>query len=1459
MALPEISLAQFNKIASGSYNAGLVDFMTDEQGNVINELTKVNNHVWKKSLNNVELKPQRILEVKETFINALKAGGVNDEKIKIIREKLGIPENLNVSADAAAKHEMLEKRFRPLTRQHVRKILDEYAASGRGYTLQSTQAVSFEEAEAAARTARMSGSAERTRKEVNRGVIDAAKGKFTTGLSDALALLSTSRSLTKLSTAIGNRHKGENAVNEANVERTGMTNRFTGLFQQALKLMDATVHETGEFTMFGIKTNIQKGEDGKLTATLTEGVTMQKVALGKTALGLLQGLMGRALVDLDTVGADNVKLMLDKVFTRDVEGFLTGEDRTSLTRQFTAMILMKKTGTANEREVDYMGIMDGAYNTGTLVDVANLALEGKVATKADLDRLHAELVKNNAGLDDTMKEMLSKVAGMPIDRVFSSEGELVKEMTVKKTIVADPQQVGNQDPIPKPPPVGVVPREELAMTAANVKDFIADFIFSDDTMVSDVVVNLPGEMTRSIFADDKKVTAFAKIIQAPEIIDTALAPEVAGLVKQGFAKMTELLAAEWSKTHNGETLDQAKAKGDFLNRFSLFMRDKNQLPGTVLAKFDSVIQNIANNGCKQIQTFINEVFQIDTNAVRNDQGGLTTEPYKNLDANQVKEQLDNKNLNQILDEAATDAASPGQVALFKQVLSDYFVNMTKSGDKRAAFAASLRYADTYNFADKEGAELQSALDKAKTKFTGAILKGTSPLLQKMMQGLPRTVLGKFAEALDDMKSRLAPIPRKIVQAHLMNIIEGSNGKIKEITLKHSLGAASVGEAFLCTFKYVENGEEKTTDAVVKIMRHDAEEKVKREAEVFTAAAAKIGPGMLKTWQGQLEQYMTEFDFTNEARNVLTGSGLYEVEGNANHPYRAVAPNVRSMKISPLVAPSKNVMVCTLADGMTADKFFGVMRQSVQRSLAPLFERDPVTGRLKWDAQTRLPVFKQGVGSGSLHEARIFCAFEYGRLEKTQKMLQQAASVWFSEALLGSGKFHGDAHAGNLMVTDNGEHVTFIDFGNLYELKTHYVTDQQGNIVTDRVLQQNANGQVEMVDRPRVRLDERVELLRLILGATLRDKDFFMQGFERLLSADGKAAFQANKAKVAAILDSVLVKGEFSFDVCYRLQGALSELQKLGLELPPQINCFVQSMTRFQNTIAEMNAILNQVRAVMTALKEGPAEANLVETDPLDLFAQNIHFASTAEGKQIVQVENPDYDEAASEEDEDSQQFFELPRHVEQLIDYGDLGGPLMQKDGAYQTQLRTSMNNAADKPAEARRICELMKRHLDPVNMAQLRGNLDGMADSFNTEWKAADTDEKKTAAINSFAYKYANAVRQQMSAQLDSAKKLYGGKFNVPNSFAKVVMGALFNGADAANRMFDENFSAIDKLKIGNDTRKVATDELNVSTGSLIKGALPDWLRGDAPTADALIMNAIVRDTERMGGDKSYQIDIGI
>ena len=47
MALPDISLAQFNRIASGSYNAGQIDIQVGKDGKA--ELVKINNHVWSKS------------------------------------------------------------------------------------------------------------------------------------------------------------------------------------------------------------------------------------------------------------------------------------------------------------------------------------------------------------------------------------------------------------------------------------------------------------------------------------------------------------------------------------------------------------------------------------------------------------------------------------------------------------------------------------------------------------------------------------------------------------------------------------------------------------------------------------------------------------------------------------------------------------------------------------------------------------------------------------------------------------------------------------------------------------------------------------------------------------------------------------------------------------------------------------------------------------------------------------------------------------------------------------------------------------------------------------------------------------------------------------------------------------------------------------------------------------------
>ena len=514
---------------------------------------------------------------------------------------------------------------------------------------------------------------------------------------------------------------------------------------------------------------------------------------------------------------------------------------------------------------------------------------------------------------------------------------------------------------------------------------------------------------------------------------------------------------------------------------------------------------MANKGCENIQLFINDVFKVG-NANVNAQGGIVGDPYKNLSADELKAQLKDKGLNAILDSAA-NSDSPGQVGFFRQVISTYFTSLSKA-DKRSCFSAAMKYAQSFDFAGLQGEARVSAQKAAINKFTGAILKGTSPLLQKMMQGLPRDIMGDYADALEDMKSSLAPIPRKVVQAHFMQMIAESKGKgdgqeIESIELVKSLGAASVGEAFLCKFKL--KGVEKPKEFVVKIMRHDAERRVKAEAEIFTAAAEKIGPGMAKTWEGQLRQYMTEFDFRNEAENVNTGAQLYDIKGNAGHALRAIAPNVKSMKLSTVVPPKKDVMVAEVAHGRTVDKFFKTKISEIRTAASAVFEQDPATGRIKWqdgpvDPKTgkpkQVPVLKPNVSGGEINNMLEWCRNNYSDIKESQKLLVQATKAWFHEALLGSGKFHGDTHAGNLMVR-SGE-ITFIDFGNLYTLKTHYVLDNQGNPVMETVQEENEEGQMVEVQRPKVLMDERHELLRVIMGATFRDKTFFLRGLENLL-------------------------------------------------------------------------------------------------------------------------------------------------------------------------------------------------------------------------------------------------------------------------------------------------------------------------------------------------------------------------
>ena len=319
MALPNISLAQFNSIATGDYNAGQIDFRTKDDGST--ELVKVNNHVWKTSKNRTILSPERILEVKLTFLNALQNGGVGADAMSEIRNRLGLPTEIDMLSNKAERTDFLKMRFSPLTRAQVRAILDEYANAGKGFTDASRAAVTARESAKALATSNMSASNLRRRDNANAASMSAhgAQGSdgVKYGVTDAMSLLSM-RELSELDATRGRRCKGLDAVNDRLKQHTALVNSFRCLVAQALKLLPANVRETGEFKLTNAYVKLVKDDNGNLSAILGKGNLATKVDLKVDAETFVKRLIGRAVLDADTLGDTATKTLLSTVYDRDL-------------------------------------------------------------------------------------------------------------------------------------------------------------------------------------------------------------------------------------------------------------------------------------------------------------------------------------------------------------------------------------------------------------------------------------------------------------------------------------------------------------------------------------------------------------------------------------------------------------------------------------------------------------------------------------------------------------------------------------------------------------------------------------------------------------------------------------------------------------------------------------------------------------------------------------------------------------------------------------------------------------------------------------------------------------------------------------------------------------------------------------------------------------------------------------
>lgn len=155
LANVNVSIQQFQSVASGEFNAGEVKLTSETT------LGKVNNFVTRKWKNKTDHTHEEVLAVKSAFIRALNSCGVVGDELARVRAKLGLAPEPGNGVDRT----LGERGIKPLTRQEVREILDRYAGTintnaGQG-TIRTADELSagVSEGERASRT--------RSRNEVN--------------------------------------------------------------------------------------------------------------------------------------------------------------------------------------------------------------------------------------------------------------------------------------------------------------------------------------------------------------------------------------------------------------------------------------------------------------------------------------------------------------------------------------------------------------------------------------------------------------------------------------------------------------------------------------------------------------------------------------------------------------------------------------------------------------------------------------------------------------------------------------------------------------------------------------------------------------------------------------------------------------------------------------------------------------------------------------------------------------------------------------------------------------------------------------------------------------------------------------------------------------------------------------------------------------------------------------------
>ena len=478
----------------------------------------------------------------------------------------------------------------------------------------------------------------------------------------------------------------------------------------------------------------------------------------------------------------------------------------------------------------------------------------------------------------------------------------------------------------------------------------------------------------------------------------------------------------------------------------------------------------------------------------------------------------------------------GQGKFMKLVLKRYFGGVSTL-DKRSMMASAIRATKPKVILPPDATEEQKRQAERAVMgiYLGGILKGAGPLLQKMLQGVPIIGLPKeLQSALEDMKSRLAPIPPQIVKAQMLDMVKRSNGRVTKIEVTRALGAASVGQTFLC--KMYGPGFEKGKDVVVKLLRPDVRNRMMREKALMRSCAKDTDKkgGMLATYEGQLLRIEEELDLTIEAANVEKGI-CYDKHCNT----------VKGMKVDHTIDPTANSMLLEKAPGTTLDAYMKSVAQEKEEIMSQFYQyrettvngktvKEPIMTEIQGEEMIKINFNAEN--SSKILEAQEKIRTMLERLQKRQKYMADLARIWIEEGIFKNGFYHGDLHAGNIMIDD--EKVTVIDFGNATKLDE----------------------------------EQQLHVTRMILSAASGNVSEFQKGFHALLKgANPKVleAYDEKKDQLTQVFSEVMKLGDAT-TAGERIGACLIRAQELGVAIPAAINNFAQSQLRIQNALAEMN-------------------------------------------------------------------------------------------------------------------------------------------------------------------------------------------------------------------------------------------------------------------------------------------------